>query len=183
LVKVSPLRCAIVLELDDGASSAVRQITQRVATVAPDSAISVATVAPHVTLAACRSLDVERFRPLLAELAARTPVLATTFASLGVFPPQEGVIFLAPTIAHDLVELQLGILTRLQDLGAEVEPYWLPGQWVPHCTVAIGVSRELMSTAMGHAYEAFHPISASLTRLSTVDIDSPRLLYAFDLSR
>jgi len=182
-VNVSPLRCAIVLGLDEFASAAVRQITQRVATVAPESSISVATVAPHVTLAACRNLDVEGFRPLLAELATRTPVIATTLASLGVFASEQGVIFLAPTIAQELVELQLGILTRLQDLGAEVERYWLPGQWVPHCTVALGVSRELMSAAMGHAYEAFHPISASLTQLSAFEIESPRLLYAFDLSR
>ena len=182
-MNVLPLRFAIVVELDDVASAAVRQITQRVATVARESAISVATIAPHVTLATCRNLDVERFRPLLAELAARTPVFATTLASLGVFPTEEGVIFLAPTIAQELVELQLGILTRLQHLGAEVEPYWLPGQWVPHCTVATGVSRELMSTAMGHTYEAFHQISARLTRLSAFEIDSPRLLFAFGLSR
>jgi 2'-5' RNA ligase len=180
-VNVSPLRFAIVLELDDVASAAVRQITQRVATVAPDSATSVASVTPHVTLAACRNLDVERFRPMLAELAARTPIIATTLASLGVFPTAEGVIFLAPAIAQGLVELQLGVLTRLQDLGAEVEPYWLPGQWVPHCTVAIGVSSERMSTAVGRAYEAFHPIAASLTRLSTVEIESSQLFYSFAL--
>jgi 2'-5' RNA ligase len=179
-MNVSASRFAILLELDDVASAAVRQITQRIATVAPESASAVATVAPHVTLAACRNLDVERFRPLLAELAARTPVVATTLASLGVFP---GVIFLAPAIAPALVELQLGTITRLQDLGAEVEPYWLRGQWVPHCTVATGVPRELMSTAMFHAYEALHPIPASLTRLSAVEIESPRLLYAFGLSR
>jgi 2'-5' RNA ligase len=182
-VNVSPPRFAIVLELDDVASAAVRQITRRVASVAREGANSVATVAPHVTLAACRNLDVERFRPLVAELAAKTPVIATTLASLGVFPTEEGVIFLAPTIVQELLELQLGIVTRLQDLGSEVEPHWLPGQWVPHCTVAIGVSRELMATAMGNAFEAFHPISASLMRLSTVEIDSPRLPYAFDLSR
>jgi 2'-5' RNA ligase len=178
-----PPRFAIVLELDDDASAAVRQITQRVATVAREGATSVATVAPHVTLAACRNLDVERFRPLLAELAARTPVIVTTLASLGVFPTEEGVIFLSPTIVLELVELQLSIVRHLQDLGAEVERYWLAGQWVPHCTVATGVSRERMSTAIGHAYEAFHPIVASLTRLRTVEIDSPRLLYTFRLNR
>jgi hypothetical protein len=182
-MNVSPPRFAIVLDLDDVATAAVRQISQRLSTVAPEGVMSVATVPPHVTLAACRNLDVERFRPLLGDLAARTPVIATTLASLGVFPTEEGVIFLAPTIVQELLELQLGILTRLQDVGAEVEPYWLPGQWAPHCTLATSVPRELVSAAIGHAYAAFQPISASLTRLSTVEIDSPRLLYAFDLSR
>jgi 2'-5' RNA ligase len=182
-VHVLPLRIAIVLELDDVASALVRQMAQQVARVARESVVSVATVPPHITLAACRKLDVEMFRPLLADVAARTPVVRTTLASLGVFPTEQGVIFLAPTISHELVELQLGLLTRLQDLGAEVEPYWLAGQWVPHCTLATRVSRELMPAALGQAYEALHPISASLTRLSLVEIDSPQLLYAFGLSR
>lgn len=180
-MKVSPPRFAIVLELDDNASVAVRQITHGVGTVAHASITSVATVAPHVTLAACRNLDAERFRPLLAEVAVRTPVLAITLASLGVFPTEAGVIFLAPTVTQELVALQLGVVTRLQDLGAEVEPYWLPGQWVPHCTVVMGIPRERMSAALGRAFEALRPISASLTRLSVIEIDTPRLLYAFRL--
>ena len=180
-MNVSPLRFAIVLELDDVASAAVRQITQLVATVARESALSVTAVAPHVTLAACRNLDIEQLRPLLADLAARTPVVATTLASIGVFPAEESVIFLAPAITEELVEVQLGILTRLQDLGGEVEPYWLPGQWVPHCTLATGIPPELISRMVEGALKILRPISASLVRLSLVEINSPRRLYAIEL--
>jgi 2'-5' RNA ligase len=179
-VTVPPQRFAIVLELDDLAAAAVRQLTER---LDPERAAPVASVPPHVTLAAFGNLDVERFRPTFVEIAGRTSAVATTLASLGVFPTEEGVVFLAPTISRQLVELHLEMLARLQDVGAEVEPYWLPGQWVPHCTLAIGIPRERMSSALSLVYETLKPISASLTRLSLFDIATPRLLLRFGLSR
>jgi 2'-5' RNA ligase len=176
----SPWRFAIVLDLDDLAAAAVRQLAQR---LAPEAAPAAASVPPHVTLAACRGLDVEGFQPWLAETARRTPVIATTLSSLGVFPGEVGVIFLAPTISRQLVELQLSMLSHLQELGAEIEPYWLPGQWMPHCTLATGIPQERMPTAFSLVYAALRPISATLTRLSVFAIEPPRLLFAFDLSR
>jgi 2'-5' RNA ligase len=179
-VTLPPRRFAIVLDLDDLAAAGVRQLIRRLAPVAAPAA---ANVPPHVTLAACRNLDVEAFRAWLAEIATRTPVVATTLASLGVFPGEGGVIFLAPTISRRLVELQLQMLSHLQEPGeVEIEPYWLPGQWMPHCTLATGIPRERMATALGLVYEVLRPISASLTRLSVFDIEPPRLLFAFDLS-
>jgi 2'-5' RNA ligase len=177
-VTVSPGRFAIVLELDDLAAVAVRQITQELTlerTPAP------ANVPPHVTLAACRNLDVDALRTLLADLAAHTHVIATTLGAIGVFPGAPSVVFLAPTIGRELVEIQLKVLERLQDLQAEVERYWLAGQWVPHCTLATGIPRELVSLAVDRVYAPLRPISASLTTLSLFAIESPRQLYAFAL--
>jgi 2'-5' RNA ligase len=174
------VRYAIILDLDESGAAAVRQTTQRMA-LAGHHGISVGSVPPHVTLAACRNLDVERFRPVVAEVAAQTSILPINFASLGVFPTEEGVIFLAPTTSRALIDLQLEVVRGLLDIGAEVEPYWLAGQWVPHCTLATGIPRGLVSTAVGRVYAALQPISARLTRLSLVEIDSSRLLYTFDL--
>jgi 2'-5' RNA ligase len=177
---VTTLRYAIVLDLDDRAAAAVREMAERVAGIGHRD-ISGASVAPHVTLAACSTLDVEGFQSLLAAVSVRTSPVATTFASLGVFPTGEGVIFLAPTVSRELLDLQLQVIKDLQDISAQIEPYWLPGQWVPHCTLAAGISPEVISTAMERALKTLRPINASLVRLSLVEINSPRRLYAFEL--
>jgi 2'-5' RNA ligase len=73
----------------------------------------------------------------------RTRPIACTLASVGAFPAAEGVLFLAPAASVELVQLQLEVLERLRQTGAEIEPYWLPRQWVPHCTLAIGFPPEM----------------------------------------
>jgi 2'-5' RNA ligase len=178
---VTTARYAIVLDLDEPAAAAVREITEQVVRGVGRRDISVANVAPHVTLAACGTLDVDAFRSRLAGVAERTPSVATTLASLGVFPTEERVIFLAPTISRELVDLQLHVIKQLHDIDAEIERYWLPGQWVPHCTLATGIPPELIATAMDGALKSLQPISASLLRLSLFEITSPRRLYAFGL--
>ena len=49
----------------------------------------------HISLVVCDGLDVEQFRPVLAQVAAETPRLPCILASVGVFPTDEGVLFLA----------------------------------------------------------------------------------------
>jgi len=178
---VTTLRYAIVLDLDDRAAAAVHEITERVAPGIGHRDISGASVAPHVTLAASSALDVEGFQSVLAAVSVRTSPVATTFASLGVFPTGEGVIFLAPTVSRELLDLQLQVITDLQDIGAQIEGYWLPGQWVPHCTLATGIPPELISRMVEGALKILRPTNASLVRLSLVEINSPRRLYAFEL--
>ena len=134
--------------LDEAAAEAVRGLSRNLEFPRPAGVES--GVAPHVTLAACSGLDVESFRPMAAELAARTQPLACTLASVGVFPTAEGVLFLAPTISPELVQLQLVVLQHLRQAGGEIEPYWMPGAWVAHCTVATGVPRDAIAAAVAY---------------------------------
>jgi len=134
-----------------------------------------------VTLATCTRLDLDAFRPLAAELASRSQPLACTLASVGVFPTPEGVLFLAPAVSAELVRLQLLALELLQQAGGEIEPYWMPGQWVPHCTLGIGIPRDTLATAVAQTLRGFRAIAGDLVRLSVYAIDPPKLCYEFPL--
>jgi 2'-5' RNA ligase len=126
---------------------------------------------------------VDQFRPALAQLAAETPTLPCTFASLGAFPTEEGVIFLAPTASQALLHLEEHVLDHLGTFGAEVSPYFRAGSWVPHCTLAIGIQRDHMAAAFGVCFEAFHPISGQLIQLALAEISTGGPGYSFDLGR
>src|SRR5215469_16824710 len=113
---------AVVLYFDASAEEAVRAIGSRLAAGGFPPA---SQVRPRITLAVCVGLDVERFRTALAELSARTGPLACSLASVGVFPTEEGVIFLAPAASRVLIELQEQVVDLLARRGAQVAAYWL----------------------------------------------------------
>jgi 2'-5' RNA ligase len=173
-------RFAILLSLDTAAVEAVRELSRHLDIAPPRDATR--GPPPHVTLAGCTGLDLARFRPLAAEVAAATGPLECTLAGLGVFPTAEGVLYLAPAITSELVQLQLVVVERLRQTGATIEPYWTHGQWVPHCTLAIGMPREAVASALGHAFTEFQPITGQLVRLSVYSIDPPEFCYEFPLA-
>jgi hypothetical protein len=175
---VTVVRFVIALMLDASSAATVRGLGRSLRPAGGESGVE-----PHVTLAACSGLDVDLFRPEAAELAARTQPLGCTLASVGVFPTAEGVLFLAPTISPVLVQLQLVVLDRLQLAGGEIEPYWMPGAWVAHCTLATGIPREAIAAAVAQTLDGFQPFAGTLVRLGVFAIDPSRLCYEFPLGR
>jgi 2'-5' RNA ligase len=172
---------AVVLSLDHAADAAVQALSRRLDPTRFPGLISGGEVHAHISLAACEGLDVEQFRPVLAHFAAETPSVPCTLASLGVFPTDEGVIFLAPTASRALIDVQEQMVDRLGRVGAQVGAYWVPGSWVPHCTLAIGIPRELIPAAVGVCHAAFRPISGHLRQVGLFEIGPVGPRYAFDL--
>ena len=47
--------------------------------------------------------------------------------------------------------------------------YYLPGNWVPHCTVAIDLSATEVIEAVVYCREAFQPISGQFREIGLVE--------------
>ena len=92
---------------------------------------------PHVSLAVFLDLDPECLREDMADFARRTPCLPVCLGSVGSFPGGEGVVFLAPVVSAGLLEMHRCYHEGLARLGVRPVPYYLPSEWVPHCTVAM----------------------------------------------
>jgi len=88
--------------------------------------------------------------------------LALSIASLGIFPGEQAVVFLAPIVIPDLLDLHREVHQLLQGAGAFPTPYYLPGHWTPHCALATQVPPHLVShvVAIGLGM-SFPSISAS----------------------
>jgi hypothetical protein len=56
----------------------------------------------------------------------------------------DGAILVSPfslyryDASYALVDVHERLVDRLGRFGAQIKSYWLPGQWVPHCTLAAG---------------------------------------------
>lgn len=172
---------AVELYLEDKADETVRAVWRRltdanVGGTPPDSGSR-----PHVTLAACQEVDSRAFEPALAAFAQATPSQAFTLVSLGVFPTREGVIFFAPVVTRSLLDLHERFREVLTEVGATSFPYYLPGKWVPHCTLAIDVPPEGVPRAVELCREGLLPIQGRFTHIGLITYRPVMPIYAYPL--
>lgn len=98
---------------------------------------------PHISLAVFRDVEPALLTDVLVDIARNTLPLEVGLAAVASFPGAEGVLFLVPTVSKELIELHEYFHERISKLGLKANPYYLPGRWVPHCTIASDLSSSL----------------------------------------
>ena len=129
---------------------------------------------PHVSVCSCPSLDEDASRQELAALAADSPPLRIEFASVATFASAEGVIFLAPVVTADLLELHVRLVEAMRQSGATVPDLYQPGRWVPHCTLAQRLPPELVSQAVAVALRQWSPAGGRIEQVVLLDVSPPQ---------
>ncbi len=124
---------------------------------------------PHLSLTVGRSL--QRLDP--RGLAVPNLPLTLTLSAVGTFPGSEGVVYWAPTVTRELVDLHAKWFENLKrhstrfdaEPGREVEHrnYYLPGIWVPHISLALNVPAE----RIGEAVQIVRSYGAPTVRLAS----------------
>jgi 2'-5' RNA ligase len=129
---------------------------------------------PHVTLALLQDLDPGRLAGELRAFAATQAPLALLLSAVGTFPGPEGVVYIAPVVTAELLDLHRRLHARLAGLAGVVNPLYAPGAWVPHCTVAYSLPEDRVPAAVGvcRASDAFGPVR--LETLALVEFPPPR---------
>ena len=114
---------------------------------------------PHVSLAVLEHADAAAVSALTEAWAAGTPPFTIRFGSVGAFPGEEGVVFIAPVVTGELLALHARCHALLAEAGLESWPYYLPDAWVPHCTAAVLLPPDKVGAAVGHcqASDVFGP--------------------------
>lgn len=153
---------------DDGADAAVRKLWQILA----DAGLpSLATRThrrhrPHVSLTVAESLAGAELDSLRSALMARRPLLHLYV--LGAFPGSVGALFLGVRATADLLAFHADIHAAVAGQPVEHWPYYLPGSWVPHCTLAEGLGKAQAGEAFGLLY-GHEPITAAVSATGIKD--------------
>ena len=159
---------AIEMFFDTHADAAVRDLWQRLAAAGLPS---LATLThrqhrPHVSLTVTESLDQADLSPLRSVLAQHHPALHLTV--LGTFPGSQGVLFLGAAVTEGLLTLHARAHRALAGQPVTHWPSYLPGRWVPHCTLAQGLGKEEIAGAF-RLLHGYQPISAQVTSAGVTD--------------
>jgi 2'-5' RNA ligase len=145
------------------------------------------TSRPHISLGGSRDIKDRDNLVLLLETLAREQagVLPVTLSYLGFFPGEEGVVFYGVTVTTPLLLLHRRFHTSFTALVRDWSPFYEPGRWVPHCTLAYGVSKEqLPATILALQAQVTSELSGLLTSIALVEIPSgeEQAIFAFETS-
>ncbi|MGI8549333.1 MAG: 2'-5' RNA ligase family protein [Dehalococcoidia bacterium] len=165
----------IELLLDQTSDATVRQIWRSLAGTGVTTPV-VYDSRPHITLAACGRLAADDFRDVLSAFAAAAPAFPLAFASIGIFLAEEtAVLFLAPVVTRELLALHERFFHRVGGFADDWEQYSQPGNWVPHCTLAM----RLASSELGGATEICSrlrlPLHGRIEQIGVADVFPDRI--------
>ncbi len=169
---------AIELALDPTAGAVVRRIWRELE-AAGITYMARSGAHPHVSLGIWDALDLPAAQAELAAFARELDPVPVTLVSVRTFAT--GAVFLKPEATPALAALHAGFHRRFAPLGTGAWHDYAPDLWVPHCTLAMDLTEELMPPALTIARRAPLPFNGHLERIGIVAFRPVKQLCAFDL--
>jgi len=175
---------ALELRFDDALNERIARIWQVLAAMNLCPLPS-GEAAPHVSLAVYDDgpgLEAARLAAALDRLAGDHAPLPVVFSSIGLFPGEERVLFLAPVVSRPLLDVHAAWHALAADLAASCRSYYLPGNWVPHCTLGTGVPTSGLAMAIEHLREHWTPLCGTLQALALIRTEPAQVVHQRPLS-
>jgi hypothetical protein len=123
---------------------------------------------PHITFGINDYLDVNKFVPELSTELKNLDPLPFILPSIGIFnEPLAG--FLNVTVTPQLLSIHSIIQRVMAAHGAGPVPYYLPGRWNPHCTLAPDLVKEKLPGLAEFAAGLLLPIEGVIDRVGVID--------------
>lgn len=165
----SPVGQAVELYFDVDAQARVLAEWDRIG-----SGLAELGARPHVTLAVFRPpTDPGPVIDAIDRWVAHEAPMEVSLQSVGMF--DAGVVFLAPVASASLIAAH----ARFHDLLGDVERWdlYLPGRWVPHCTMAIGLDRAGQARTAAELLDGNGLGPARIERVGFVEYNPVRSLH------
>lgn len=163
---------ATILHLDPTCEARVYDIWHALAEAGIDQSMLDTGVRPHITLASSAAIDQAGLIAATANFAASRQLFPVALSSIGLFATAEGVIFLGVTPSAALLEIHNEYQPVFDRFTRQPNAYYRVGVWVPHCTLAMGLSAERLPHALAIARRATLPIAGRVHELSLVRVPS-----------
>lgn len=120
---------------------------------------------PHISLIGASSLDPDAVIAALRGIDVAPP-LRVDITFVGTFVGR--VLWLGPAVTSDLIAHHRAVCRALMAGGVAIDPLYLPGAWVPHCTVSMRVPLRQMTEALRLCMDVL-PIDATVTGAAVAD--------------
>ena len=139
---------------------------------------------PHISLGICEHLELETFAQELSAFAADIMPFRLPFPNIGIFSTSEGVVYWGATATKQLLDLHTKFHEIFKKYAKEQREYYTIGQWVPHCTLAFGLSEDQIAEAVSVCRQMGLPVSTEIKGIGLVEVSSTdcRALHVYDLN-
>jgi 2'-5' RNA ligase len=162
---------ALEFYFDDDAEDAVRALWRLLDRAGVPSLASAThrRHRPHVTFAGGGAIPAAVRRDLRTDLA-RLALPRLWLYTLGAFPTSANHVFLGAVTDAELLAVHVAVHDTLAGRVRDPWAYYLPGAWVPHCTLA----QDLTPDQLTAAFAALHPVEPVRARISRVGVVDTR---------
>lgn len=169
---------AIELYLDKEASAKVREIHL----LLKKNGIRIDEgTEPHVSLCIYEDLPIREFEKELRLFAGKIEPFEVVFTHVASFQTAEPVIFLAPEVSQKLLDVHLQFNDDFSKYNDAVWDYYRPQTWVPHCTLCMGLTRDMYIRAQEILKDVGLPIKATFKRIGVLKFRPNEQLFTFGL--
>lgn len=116
------------------------------------------TPIPHFSYHVAEKYDGEALDEVLRQVARECAPFTIKTAGLGVFTGPQPVLYIPVVRDANLTSLQAELVERLQPIARQPVCHYLPENWFPHITLALGsIEADKLAAIMGHlASRSFH---------------------------
>jgi 2'-5' RNA ligase len=153
----------VAVFFDDEADRAVRALWRRLDQAGVPSLAKLGR--PHVTFAVAKTIP-RKTRDALKDELRTLSIPNLWLSNLGTFPNTENVLMLGAVVDGELLAVHSAIHDALAGRVTSPSAYWMPGSWVPHCTLTQGVEHHQMV----EGFAALHPVDRIQARVRQVAI-------------
>ena len=160
---------ALECYFDAEADAAVRALWQRLEQAGVPSPATHGGHRPHVTFAVAGAIPAAARKDLTTDLT-RLALPRLWLYTLGTFPTAENGLFLGAVTDAELLAVHVAVHDTLAGRVRDPWASYLPGAWVPHCTLAQDVTPDQLATA----FTALHPITPVRARIAEIGVHDTR---------
>ena len=114
-------------------------------------------IIPHLTLAVYDALDINETINNLDSLKSKYKAFNLKLSGIGLFPSDEPSLFLIPKVTVELLTLHKYICELFELYKNSQWQYYKPENWIPHCSVALYLSKKKMFDAINIVLKDFQP--------------------------
>lgn len=125
---------AITLKAANDTAGPIRALWEEVADLESRSSMAALDYPPHLTLGIYDEVSPDLLKTALLAAFAETHQLRLTFTRLSVFEGVPLVLWAEPSRSAALASAHARVHARVDP--TQCRPYYRPGAWVPHCTLA-----------------------------------------------
>lgn len=135
-----------------------------------DYAFKVEGSRPHVTFAAYDTVDQSAFINDLDNYYKGKEAIIVEMNVLGTFIGS-GTLFITPTMTRELLNFHWNHHEAFHSYLDDPDSYYLPGQWIPHCTLANHLEGEMLQKAFDYCTKHLTPIKATIQEIALVKVE------------
>lgn len=134
-------------------------------------------IIPHLTLAVYDALDINEAINNLDSLRNKFKAFDLKLSGIGLFPSDEPPLFLIPKVTIELLTLHKYIC-ELFDLYKNSQwQHYKPENWIPHCSVALYLSKKKIFDAIDIVIKYFQPFIVRIDRIVLTEFPPHTLIH------